>query len=89
MDYPNDFPTKNKKRGERRFKFFNICHRLEDRILNVHRGGNWLTKDELHILSKKLAITPSPCNCWRCRNPRRVFKGFDALPIQEKKAPKE
>ena len=32
-----------------------------------------------------IARTATPCSCWQCKNPRRVFKGKDKLTIQERK----
>jgi len=30
--------------------------------------------------------TPSPCSCWMCKNPRKVWKGKENITIQERKA---
>ena len=34
----------------------------------------------------RAGITRVPCSCFMCGNPRRNFKGDDALTIQERKA---
>lgn len=87
MDYPRDFPTKNKKRGERRAKFQNICKKVKDYFVVSLGDKHSLDTDTLNYRTKVFATTPKRCGCWMCRNPRHVFHGAQStLTIQERKA---
>lgn len=37
-------------------------------------------------LRSKFAITPAPCSCWMCGNPRKFFSGKDRLTLAERRA---
>lgn len=78
-DFPEDFPQKNKKRGQRKAKFQNVKHKAAKlaEILNIPEEykPKWIVR---HAESLN-------CNCWMCKNPRRIFKGNEKLTIQEKK----
>lgn len=81
MDYPRDFPTKNKKRGERRAKFQTICKRVKNYVVVG------LNENLLELRAKLFANNRKKCSCWMCRNPRHVFHGVEStLTIQERRA---
>lgn len=80
-DYPTDFPTKDKKRGERKAKFQTVKKHAEDIMKNIWK----MPQDLIEKYACQNANNLKACNCWMCRNPRRVFKGKDARTIQEKR----
>jgi hypothetical protein len=87
MDYPNDFPTKNKKRGLRRAKFKTICKKVSNYFVVSLGNKDQIDPDLLHYRTKIFATTPKRCGCWMCRNPRHVFHGEAAtLTLAERKA---
>lgn len=78
-DYPEDFPSKNQKRGERKAKFSKCKHKAAKlaELFNIPEEfkPDWIVR---HAESLN-------CNCWMCKNPRRVFKGKAKLTIQERR----
>ena len=72
---------KNKKRALRRHHYFRLkkerCH---------YRQMQGHSEDHLNKYSGVYARTPCRCSCMICRNPRRSYRGKDALTVQELKA---
>lgn len=58
--------------------------RLIKALRLARRWGVWLNDPEhIHEWASKMAITPKPCSCFGCGNPRRHF---GELTLQEIKA---
>ena len=82
-DFPDDFPSKDKKRGERKSKFQSIKHNtrlLAKKVFGVSDNfiDGWTVRHSESL----------NCNCWMCQNPRKAFHGKkkSELTIQERRA---
>lgn len=85
-DYPSDFPKKSKNRSFRRRKI----KYLKNKAKNFFKRTSWSNRDDDEAAEfwANRHFESMNCNCWMCRNPRRVFKGKDKLTIQERKQPR-
>jgi hypothetical protein len=79
-DFPDDFPKKNKKRGDRKAK----QNHLKNKMKNLARMVFSIPEENIQQWSNR-HFESLNCNCWMCKNPRRVFKGDDTLTMQERK----
>lgn len=81
MDFPDDFPQKDKKRAYRKAKFKNVKDHAKRVALYVWE----LPEDIIDQFVCKNANNLKNCNCWMCKNPRKVLKGKEKLTMQEKR----
>jgi hypothetical protein len=56
--------------------------RMRKKAIEILRQWGWHTLHNIEYSAKLRGDTFSNCNCWMCRNPRRVFK---EKTMQEKK----
>lgn len=82
LDFPTDFPSKNKKRGERKAKFKILKEQAFKKAKEIFH-----ISDEFTMTWAQRHVESLNCNCWMCKNPRKAFDGKNnaALTIQEKK----
>lgn len=82
MDYPNDFPQKDKKRGRR------IYQKLRNKLRAVKQlketSGNYGIEQTLQW-ARENADHLAACSCDMCGNQRRFAKGKEKLTVQERK----
>jgi hypothetical protein len=74
----NDFPTKNKKRAERRYR----NQVQKQKAIRFAEQSSWFMNIPEEAIIKNADHLAS-CSCWVCGNPR---KHFNELTIQEKRA---
>lgn len=81
MDYPSDFPIKDKKRAYRKARY----KAAKTHARSVAKYVMNLKQDYLDYFVCRSANNLKRCSCWMCRNPRHSNDGKDSLTIQEKR----
>lgn len=87
LDYPENFPQKDKKRGLRRYqklrKRAKFLKKLRETFAPNRGWQNWINE-----VAYKQSEHPTACSCWMCGNPRKWFNGkkSEELTKQEKLA---
>ena len=82
-DFPEDFPQKDKKRGERKAKFHALKEQaVKDAKQIFHISDEFIVPFAQHVVNSGVG-----CGCWQCQNPRKAFDGkkSDQLTMQEKR----
>lgn len=82
-DFPDDFPQKDKKRGERKAKFHALKEQaVKDAKQIFHISDEFVVPWAHHVVNSSVG-----CGCWMCQNPRKAFDGkkSEQLTIQEKR----
>ncbi len=81
-----DFPTKDKKRAERRYQKERLAKRTRKIVESWFPGYKEKEPEKFEELvehkTKRLTDNLKGCGCWMCRNPR---KEFGEETFQEKK----
>lgn len=81
-DFPEDFPSKSKKRSLRRSKIYYIRKKAKKFAKNILRIPEAAADNYAQQHKDNCSIG---CDCWMCRNPRKVNDGKTAssLTFQE------
>lgn len=75
-DYPENFPEKNKKRGNRKAKFSYLKENFKKKAKQIFK----IPESFIDLWSVKHTESLN-CNCFLCRNPRKSFKGKNKLTL--------